>query len=46
MDMCTDYRFSKFRFGFISKRSTAMATTIAHDVGEYCNARGFPYVLM
>ena len=42
LDMCTDYSFSKFQFGFFSKCSTAMATTFAHDVGEYCNARGSP----
>ena len=40
--MCTDYSFSKFQFGFVSKHSTVMATTFAHDVGEHCNARGSP----
>ena len=29
LDLCTEYSCSKFQFGFVSKRSTAMATSFA-----------------
>ena len=36
------YNYSASQFGFISGRSTQMATAVAHDVGSYCTARGSP----
>ena len=37
---CSDFKLSESQFGFISRRSTHMATAIAHDVGSYCLSRG------
>ena len=35
-----NFSFSSAQFGFISGRSTQMATVIAHDIGSYCVANG------
>ena len=42
LENCVDHQYNDFQFGFVPSRSTAMATSIAHDVGEFCNAEGSP----
>ena len=37
---CKHFKCNDAQFGFISKRSTQMATCVANDVGEYCLSRG------
>ena len=41
----TSHTYNKYKFGFISKRSTNMATSLVHDVTAYCNAAGSPVYL-
>ena len=40
IDECEGYQFSDYQFGFIPKRNSYIATSLAHDVSELCVAQG------
>ena len=39
-EISKEYQSSKYQFGFISDRSTQMATSLIQDVGLFCNKQG------
>ena len=40
IDECEGYQFSGYQFGFIPKRNSYIATSLAHNVSELCVAQG------
>ena len=42
IEQCKDIPLNGAQFGFISKRSTVMASSLAHDIGFYCVSLGSP----
>ena len=40
MEQCTGHEYNPMQFGFVPGRSTAMSTSLVHDVCEYSKAAG------
>ena len=42
LDECGNINYSEHQYGFVPKRETKMAVSVAHDVSAFCLASGSP----